>query len=162
MIHGPNLGVPKSFTGDQELWLSKSVRITQSTKQVNPKTSRFTTPTKNAALDAIYPNMNDVKAPVDTVTATIARLSDIFSLAPSCANPSVSGKSSPTKGRGAHYPECPIPYEAFAREGHFPVQRKPLSILPSLFPQNAPLALETNDPLRPHRIRMFPLRLPRA
>jgi hypothetical protein len=79
----------------------------------------------NAALDAIYPKTNGVPALVDTVTATIASLNGhVSSLAPSCANPLVSGKSSPTKGRGARYPECPTPYEAFAQEGHFPVQQK--------------------------------------
>ena len=136
----------------------KLVRTTLSTKPTNPKPSRFTTPTINVALDAIYPKTNGVPALVDTVTATIASLSDISSLAPSCANPLVTGRSSPTKGRGEHYPECPTPYEAFAQEGYFPVQRKPLSILPSLYPQNALLVLETNDPCRLHRIQMFPLR----
>src|SRR5579872_1785718 len=136
----------------------KSVRTTLSTKPTNPQTNRFITPTINAELDAIYPNTNGVPALVDTVTATIASLSDVSSLAPSCANPLVSGTSSPTKDRGAHYPECPTPYAAFAQEGYFPMQWRPLSILPSLYPQNAPLAPETNDPLLLRRIQMFPLR----
>jgi hypothetical protein len=152
---GRTLGVPKSFTGGQDQWL-ESVRITPSTKPRNQPTSRYITPTINAALGAIYPNTSGVPARGDTVTATIASLSDISSLAPSCANPLVSGTSFPTKGRGARYPECPTPYEAFAQEGRFPAPQMPPLILPNLSPRNAPLARETNGPPRLRTIQTFP------
>lgn len=136
----------------------KSVPITPSTKPRNPQTSRFTTLTINAALDAIYPKTNGVPELAGTVTATIARLSDVSLLAPSCATPSVSGKSSPTRGRGARYLQRPTLCEAFAQEGRFPVRQKRPSALPNLYPRNAPLPLETHGPRRLHRIQMFPLR----
>ena len=109
------------------------------------------------ALDVIYPRTNSVPELVDTVTATIARLNDdVSSPVPSCAIPSVSGKSSPTKGRGARYPECPTPYEAFAQEGHLPVPQIRLSILPNLYLQIALSPLGKNGPYRPRTIQTFP------
>jgi hypothetical protein len=50
-----------------------------------------------AALGAIYRSTSGVPALADTVIATIARLNSISSLAPSCAIPSVSGKSFATR-----------------------------------------------------------------
>jgi len=108
------------------------------------------------ALVATYRKMSASLALADTVTVMIARLSDISSLGPSCANPLVNGKSSPTKGSGARYPECPTPCEAYAQEGRFLARQMPLSILPSLCPRNEPLPLETNAPLRLRTIQRFP------
>jgi len=83
---------------------------------------------------AIYRKVNDVLALADTVTATTAKPS-ISWLAPSCANPLVSGKSSPTKDRGEYCSERPTFAEVYAQEGHFPALLIPPSVLPSLRPQ---------------------------
>lgn len=104
---------------------------------------------------ATYRKMSVAPAPVVIATAMIARPS-IFLLAPSCAIPSVSGRSSPTKGRGARYLECPIPDEAFAQEGHFPAQRTPPSILPNPFLQTELSALGMHGLPHLRTIRKFP------
>jgi hypothetical protein len=69
--------------------------------------------------------MSVALALVAIATAMIAKPS-IFLLAPSCAIPSVSGRSSPTKDRGARYLECPTLYEAFAQESGRDVRPDPL------------------------------------
>ena len=56
-------------------------------------------------------------------------LADISSLAPSCANPFLSGRSSPTKGPWVTVFGMPNTLRRFAQEGHFLMRWKVLATL---------------------------------
>lgn len=66
--------------------------------------------------------MNDDPELADIAAVTTAKPNSVSLLSPSCANPSVSGKSSPTKDCGECCSQFPTLSEAYAQEGHFPAQ----------------------------------------